>query len=396
MARHSRHREEELPFVALMDTMTNVVGVLIIVLVMIGIGLARSVQKVLSELPPVTVEEHVKLQKKVEASTPKNDPQQVEAEIAKLQETLKKAVEDLKTMDAAAQKQDIKIINIEEITKKLAELKKERDARKSSVEKYLADIDKLKAQLDATPVYVPPPAIAIKLPNPRPMPDNAVVQHFLLAGERIVYTNYDEYGKLVEQELKNNDASLSLSHEIVKGADGKPITHQDKFGRVTPQRKVVYDPQKIASHFARARLTGRNISLSGRDINIEVIPAATSPTIPIKLTVAPGAGETIAQAKILTSEFQTLLRKFKEDPQTVIWFHVYKDSIATYFAARELADQARMPVGWDLDGSLIIFRYLPPEHVVKYTPPPPAPTPAPSSVPTPPPVKIAPPKATLD
>jgi hypothetical protein len=52
MARR-KHSEEELPFVALMDTMTNVVGVLIIVLVMIGIGLARSVNKVLSELPPV-------------------------------------------------------------------------------------------------------------------------------------------------------------------------------------------------------------------------------------------------------------------------------------------------------------------------------------------------------
>ena len=37
MARKAKPHEEELPFVALMDTMTNVVGVLIIVLVMIGI-----------------------------------------------------------------------------------------------------------------------------------------------------------------------------------------------------------------------------------------------------------------------------------------------------------------------------------------------------------------------
>ena len=76
MARRG-HQEEELPFVALMDTMTNVVGVLVIVLVMIGIGLAKSVRKVLSDLPPVTVEEHAKLLKEVEEAKPKHDPKKV-------------------------------------------------------------------------------------------------------------------------------------------------------------------------------------------------------------------------------------------------------------------------------------------------------------------------------
>ena len=42
------------PFVALMDTMTNVVGVLTIVLVMIGISAANAVKKILSDLPPAT------------------------------------------------------------------------------------------------------------------------------------------------------------------------------------------------------------------------------------------------------------------------------------------------------------------------------------------------------
>jgi hypothetical protein len=56
MAKRRHGGESELPFVALMDTMTNVVGVLTIVLVMIGISLAKAVRKVLSELPPVTTE----------------------------------------------------------------------------------------------------------------------------------------------------------------------------------------------------------------------------------------------------------------------------------------------------------------------------------------------------
>ena len=39
---------------ALMDTMTNVVGVLTIVMVMIGISLARAASRVFSALPPAT------------------------------------------------------------------------------------------------------------------------------------------------------------------------------------------------------------------------------------------------------------------------------------------------------------------------------------------------------
>ena len=57
MARKRRAEEQELPFVALMDTMTNVVGVLTIVLVMVAISLARSASRVISNLPPVTEEQ---------------------------------------------------------------------------------------------------------------------------------------------------------------------------------------------------------------------------------------------------------------------------------------------------------------------------------------------------
>ena len=48
MAKKSAHSEEELPFAALMDVMTNVVGVLIIVLVMTGITLAQVAKKVIA------------------------------------------------------------------------------------------------------------------------------------------------------------------------------------------------------------------------------------------------------------------------------------------------------------------------------------------------------------
>src|SRR6516225_5364950 len=138
MARKGHH-EEELPFVALMDTMTNVVGVLIIVLVMVGIGLARSVNKILSDLPPVTVEEHAKLKKEVEDTKPQHEPEKVDEQNLKLEADLKKVTEALKTLDTTRDKQQIKLIDTDAITKQIEQKKKERDQRKAEVEKMLAD-----------------------------------------------------------------------------------------------------------------------------------------------------------------------------------------------------------------------------------------------------------------
>ncbi len=384
MARRRAHPTEELPFVALMDTMTNVVGVLIIVLVMIGIGLANSVRKVLSDLPPVTPAEFTKLSEEVGSTTPKQDPKKVDEETAKLQQQLKKSDEQLATMDRTKDAQKIKIVNLDDLKKQLAERQMQRDAKKSDVDKLLAEIDKLKAQLDTTPVkqqQAPAAATIVKLPNPRPMPDKADIQRFLVAGGRLIFIDNEEFAKLVEQEIKNNDWTLVMSRETVKGADGKPVMVKDKLGRLAPQRKVIYDPKKLTDHFARQRFNVRGYK-------VEVTPAPNSPRIPVRITPAPETGETVQEAKGLISEFQRLLKQFKANPKTVVWFHVFKDSIQTYLEARDLVDQAGVAAGWELYGNPFFVHYLPPQYAVNYTPlPPPAVAPL---------VTIAPPKATLD
>ncbi len=365
-----------------MDTMTNVVGVLIIVLVMVGIGLARSVNKVLSELPPVTVEEHAKLKEEVEKTKPKHDPAKVDEENKKLEQDLKKSTEALQTMDTTKDKQSVKLIDLDDLQKQLEVKRKERDTRKTAVEKLLAEVDQLKARLDTTPVYVPPPAVVVKLPNPRPMPDKAELQRFLVFGNRLVFLNEDQFSEMVEAELKRAEPTTAVSRETVKGADGKPVMVKDRSGRSSPQRKIVFDLKKLTDYFARTRL-------GNRDLKVEVIPAPTSTRIPMKLTPLPNAGETIDQARNLVSGFQTLLKKFKTDPKAVVWFHVYKDSLPTYLAARDIVDQMGIPAGWDLYGAPSISRTMPPEYTLNVTPPPAAPA-APGAV------QIAAPKATLD
>ncbi len=369
-----------------MDTMTNVVGVLIIVLVLIGIGLARSVNKVLSELPPVTPEKHAELKKIVENSTPKHDPKKVTEDLAKLQEQAKKAEEQLKTMDLTKEKQSVKIVDLDDLKKQLEERQKQRDAKKAEVEKLLAEAEKLKAQLEKTPVFIPPPtgpATVVKLPNPRPMPANADIMHFLIVGGRISFINDDEVERIVEQEIRNNETSFVLTRETVKGPDGKQLMVKDKLGRVSPQRKITYDAKKLTDHFSKARLNTRGYK-------VEIVPSPNSPRIPVRITPTSDGGETVEQAKKLTSVFQGLLRQLKANPKAVIWFHVFKDSIPTYLEARELVDQAGIAVGWDIYGNPFYVYTLPPQYVVNYTP---AALPPAGGAPA---VTIAPPKQTLD
>lgn len=190
MAKRKPHEEQELPFVALMDTMTNVVGVLIIVLVMVGISIASAVKKILSDLPPVTVEEYQKMVQVVkELPPPPADPKQIEEDQKIAEQKLKKAIEDLKTIDTTSLESQMKFMDLESFHKQLAEAKKLRAAQKIEVDKLIAEVERLKALLDQTPVFKPEPPTYIRLPNPRPFPAKPNETRVLVAKQGVLYLN---------------------------------------------------------------------------------------------------------------------------------------------------------------------------------------------------------------
>lgn len=377
MAKRRQSHDEELPFVALMDTMTNVVGVLIIVLVMIGISLASSVRKVLSELPPVTVEQLQELLKNIVESTPADDPKKLEDEIKKQEDELKKNSDDLKSMDLSTNKQQLKMMDLDDLTKQIEERKKIRDGKKADVEKLLAEVDRLKALLDTTPVYVPPSATVVKLPNPRPMPEKAVLRRFLVANGRVLYLNDEEFMKMVVAEIEKNQKNLSIDVPV-KDKEGKVVMESVR-GKLVPKTKTVFDQKKMAAHIEKVRI-------ATREIKLDLVVSPNSSRIPMKLTPLPEAGETVEEIKNPASVFQRAMRKFKTEPDSVVWFLVFKDSLDTYLVARDFADQAGVPAGWEIYGNNFFQRSVIPFEV-DYTPPPPPP---------PGTVRIAAPKTTLD
>jgi hypothetical protein len=390
MARKAKPHDEELPFVALMDTMTNVVGVLIIVLVMIGIGLAKSVKKVLSELPLVSEEEHVKLKEELAKIDTSHDPAEVASDTAKLQKDLEKIMEALKDLEAAQAKNPVVLEDLDKLVKQLDSLKKERDQRKITISELLAEIDKLKIKLDTTPAYVPQPGIAIRLPNPKPMPEQAELQRVLVSEGKLHFIKEKDFAKAVEEELKNGNTDYTTRREIVKGPDGKPVMKKGSTGQPAPVRKLTFDPIKMANFFNRA-------NVGNRDVKVEVAQVPNSPNIQLNILPKPNGGETIEQARKMSSAFRSQLHALKTNQKAVIWFHVCKDSIPTYLGARDLVDLDGIPVGWEMWDRPTFSHRISQEYLVEYTaPPPPPPSAVPPKPTGPPPVVIAAPKTTVD
>lgn len=202
-----RHAEElEIPFVALMDTMTNVVGVLIIVLVLVGIAVASAVKKILSDLPPVTKEQLEELQKIMVEKKEIPDPKELLQKIAALEENIRKGTEDLATLDKSAV--GMNLADIPDLEKQLADKKAERDKKRAETEAMLAELDKLKATLDQTPVVAAAPGTVVRLPNPKPYPETPNETKIIVAKEGVLFLNDRDFLGPVADKLEQRRSQL--------------------------------------------------------------------------------------------------------------------------------------------------------------------------------------------
>ena len=176
-----------------MDTMTNVVGVLIIVLVMVGLSVSNVVKTVLSDLPPVTKEELAEIRENAKSLPKLPTPEQLEEQKKKAETDLKKILEELKTVDVSDLESKMKSMDLDEYKKQLEVRKKEREAQKAATDKLQAEVERLKALLDQTPVYQPPPPKYVRLPNPRPYPEKPNETRVLVAKQGVLSFNQPKF-----------------------------------------------------------------------------------------------------------------------------------------------------------------------------------------------------------
>lgn len=323
MSRKRHNQDQELPFVALMDTMTNVVGVLTIVLVMIGLSLANAVSKVFSSLPPATPQQIAELKSEVDKlreelkpdaerfnalNKPALDPQQ----LAVLDK-------ELVRLELAAKDKGIKILSSDALTREQAKREAELKLKKEAVDKLLAERDRIKALLDETPVAKAPPPKFVRLPAGKPIPEGANIETILVTTNGAHWIDVEGAKEAFLREFKSSAMRDTIKTKVKRG--DKTVN--------------IYDHEKLGKYFATRRIPFREFRME-----VTFAPWTSSPILRLVPT-APAGG------------LQNDLRRIKSDPKAVVMFNVTPQAFDPYLVARELTDEIGMPAGWTLVGEAV-------------------------------------------
>jgi len=519
MAKRNDSGDSELNLDSLMDAVTNVVGVLMIVFVMMALNTARTLQKVLSELPNVTEEQlKAKQQEAAKMPPPPADPLQLQKDREKAEQDLKKVAQDLKTIDTSEVEKLTKFMDLEKFRKELEKARKDRESQRSALEKLFDELEKVKALLAKTPEPVAKPPSVVRMPNPRPFPEGAVETRVMVAAGGVVFFNQQEFltplleglqkakaqfayrevkidpfAKMLQEVYGNANAAraawpliaefaptfqldqVALAHKVLaaggltvskglleavgnlslvtratmptvaeaivalakgdstrwKALDpsrdpAKPIITVNSSGgklqlgwgsSIAEMRQT---PKDVADYFAKT--LGDIASIKKASETREIVDAfklvevleraAASPmmksasmriapklrpgTTSVVLDLSPqGGNSTAARAQFAdpSAPLQRQLRQIKADAKGVAVFQVMKDAFETYLDARRIADEIGVPATWEFLTQLELTLTLPGFEVQRFAVAPPPAKPLPPGTT---PVRIAPPKRTLD
>ncbi|AMV18427.1 hypothetical protein [Planctomyces sp. SH-PL14] len=321
---------------SLLDTMTNVLGILVLVIVTTQLDVKDAVKRIADSdvVQPEALEaarqkltltkdqaEQIRSQL---GAVPMSDAGAVTVEIddlrRKIDETRGSLATTTKTVNEYALKiqQDTK--KVEEARKLLQDLKETEPKRmelKESLASALKDEARLKALLDKTPVQRAPPPKTVTLPDPRPAPEGARPVTFLCTGNRVY--------PIAADDLRTSIAKSAEQVVAARGLDGGP------------ESGVNFD--RFKAEFRR-----QNRNLRDDFFDIEVYAAGIYPRL--KFTPRDKAGFHEGEVVKPRGKFTQILSTL-DRTKYYAQFIVLPDSFEVYLAARAVADQAGILSGWD-------------------------------------------------
>ncbi|RPJ31421.1 MAG: hypothetical protein EHM17_15445 [Verrucomicrobiaceae bacterium] len=364
MARRNNNQEEGgLNLDSLMDALTNVVAVLILVLLLVQANVTQKIQAFIEDLEPAT-QEQVDLKRE---------------ELEKLKALLAKKTQQLKEEPPPPEEIEREKLELEKLEKdidlnkdllvdldKLKELEKklrsERDAAKEKTNLIQEEISKLEGMLDATPVLKAPPPEEVTIPNSRPIPQNAEIYYALVFGGRVHVIDPFTPVEQFNDEFNKHKRDFLIERVSQKGAD-----------------RYIYDQQKIVDHFSKFKFGG------GKGQSITIPPNKYGARLQIIIVPDEKAGgSSLEDLGKPGSEFEKVVKSLSSNRRAVLLFWVNPDSFNTYLVARKLADNAKIPAGWEVRADKA-FGIVLADVEVKPLEEPPPPPPQPEKPATPPP-----------
>jgi len=313
---------------SLLDTVTNVVGILVILLAVTQIGVATAVRRIQENLPEISPEQYREMRAAWEQAEDRlaalrEERDQLGAEPPADPKALEQLRREVADLEAKADNLPKKPPDVDRLRSEIAANDKQVAQLEKQIQEAEKRLAKLKAQLDQTPKLTAPPPTVVHLPDPRPAPEGAQPLKFLCRQGRCLYVNEDD---LVEK-------AMTVIRGHARELDPRPV--RDPRGRV---QRVEFSGPKIQDLFKRYTVGTPNVELGiyvykyGRHPYLEVRPRE-------------GRGETVEQLALPNSRCARLMTIARRS-RAYVRFLVWPDGYEAYLAARKVADKQRVPAGW--------------------------------------------------
>lgn len=416
MARR-RRAEEERSMDALMDALTNVVGILLLILIVSSLGISAAVKKVVENLPEVSQEE-LDAMRISRDKTLKN--------LQELQQTHSTTIENLPTEEEAksliTELEDFEKDN-SELAEKTSDIEEwmqkveEEEAKKEESATKVADADtknrELAAILAQTPEVEVKEATIVAMPNPRMADDRAKALYLICKNQKLYFIgdpyehalkirdvidqNFDDLAytetktgsytyalKGTKRAANDSFAAITESVNLTRSMEkqleswtatntkwlnrqGEPLTDKNVVERLFgnedrkefPIHKFRYDLKKIISFFGDGKFGPKDfryfVSKGGGDR--------------IRFSVGPREEEGWTTEQLLKegSEFDTICKSAVLNRGTLFYYYVAPDSFDTYLQARSKSESYRIPAGWSVwDGDRLGLQAVPIQTTTNY------------------------------
>jgi hypothetical protein len=313
MARRKKKSEGSLD--SLLDTMTNVVGILVIVLVITKLGVSDAVRRIQANLPDISVAQLEEMQTDAASTASALAAIQLRKEDLakpldeKQLDQIYEEIEKQKLAVAALEKQPIDMVAT---TKQIDQAKKsiqQLDAQSKSLAKQSADA---LALLQTASTKAPPAAKNVFLPNPRAAPKDAVAEYFICKKGKVIHVPLEGLARLTESRIRRL--------------------------KTKPNAKGEVDCTAFIAAFNRAdQTTGhRQFKLTAR---------ATNGYLYLYIATRGDLGESADQLLESTSDFSRQTRAISRR-KAYIRYLVWSDSFDAYLAARATSQKAKVAAGW--------------------------------------------------
>lgn len=342
MKTFKRNDDEDGGLDSLLDTMTNVVGILVLVLIVTQLGVSDALTEITAN-SNVTQEDldaakqqlaslaQEKQQLEDQASSVASFDIDAERErLRRLKETLEAQKKLLADESKNANEFSLALNRDRETAarnkKEIEDTQKKRNELQTELEKSLARRAEIQALLDKTPRRsAPAPEKVVTIPNPRPAPEGARQVILVCANNRLYPLNLDDIRKDAELKSKQIITRQRLNLDPAKGID------PEKFEKLYTKLRYPTDDFFDVEYYVSGQRWPR-----------------------MKLIPKEGRGAAEPELRRSTSRIRKLLAQL--DPQKFYArFYVLPDSFDVYLTARQVMSELGVLAGWEPQSQDWIF-----------------------------------------